>query len=773
MPQIAMLLQNAAYPPNLIAALLPYNAGISFILILHQLIAALGMMLLVLRLGWGLWPAIISAMSLALCGFNFSVSSNFHLVETASWCPLTIWAILNIAPVKAEEKKSQRSYAKSGLLASVAITMLLIAGHPELALSNLLIIGAVSLWLAFKEDRRNDDCKQILGWRIGSIIAGGFMAMPVILPVMEWFALSRRSEGLLPQEVFLMSSSFYDLLCILLPQPLGDLQLRGAEFRELVMSEQFVPYVGSTFIGPVAITLALWGLLDHQWKWRNVALLALIASLVVTLGNSTQIMPFLFSLVPILGILRFPIKWMFFPLLILSLLAGRGAKCTDEGKVPCKITILLWTIVTIVGAYLTFLGSPSENNAPNLQAPQDTARQLLWLKAYSKIGFQCIIAGGIGLLVSVIALPAAKARLSLVQNSVTLLLLSSLLFASWGLRSNAASGDFFKQASYVDDFLVKAESGSGKEKRRYAGLFVQRFSVPQYLLNQDSLQSTISSYQYSRQVLRSNCNIEFERPSSLGFEASAVGDYYHYFINAYGESLFASGWTHQPDDTELSKICRITSTNYALSQVYRYKSPTELIPVEKADSKFFDLILEDAKNNIRVYKVRDALARAYLAQELISRSDLSNAVETMNKRDFDPSKATIITARQEIDVPNQVLGTEGSGSPDSASILEESANKILINTNSQNDRILVLNDQFYPGWKAFVDGIETTIMRANCFMRAVKVPAGKHLVEFVYVPMSFYGGLTISALTLLLLLYKIMAPGATTTKQHAEQSNPS
>jgi uncharacterized membrane protein YfhO len=64
---------------------------------------------------------------------------------------------------------------------------------------------------------------------------------------------------------------------------------------------------------------------------------------------------------------------------------------------------------------------------------------------------------------------------------------------------------------------------------------------------------------------------------------------------------------------------------------------------------------------------------------------------------------------------------------------------------------LVLADSYYPGWKAFVDGREEVIRRANLFFRAVQLPAGNHIVEFRYEPRSFTFGLVISAATLVAL----------------------
>ena len=48
--------------------------------------------------------------------------------------------------------------------------------------------------------------------------------------------------------------------------------------------------------------------------------------------------------------------------------------------------------------------------------------------------------------------------------------------------------------------------------------------------------------------------------------------------------------------------------------------------------------------------------------------------------------------------------------------------------------LLVEMDAFMPGWRAYVDGVEQTVLQANAFGRAVVVPAGDHTVEWRFFP---------------------------------------
>jgi hypothetical protein len=66
--------------------------------------------------------------------------------------------------------------------------------------------------------------------------------------------------------------------------------------------------------------------------------------------------------------------------------------------------------------------------------------------------------------------------------------------------------------------------------------------------------------------------------------------------------------------------------------------------------------------------------------------------------------------------------------------------------------LLVFSELYYPGWQAWVDGQPIPIRRANTILRAVEVPAGSHLVEMEFRPLSFHVGVILSLLTCALIL---------------------
>lgn len=73
-------------------------------------------------------------------------------------------------------------------------------------------------------------------------------------------------------------------------------------------------------------------------------------------------------------------------------------------------------------------------------------------------------------------------------------------------------------------------------------------------------------------------------------------------------------------------------------------------------------------------------------------------------------------------------------------------------TTNQNNGFLVLTDTFYPGWRVYIDGIESKIYQTNAAFRGVKVEGGNRKIDFIYQPKSLVAGLVISLFTALLLL---------------------
>jgi uncharacterized membrane protein YfhO len=66
--------------------------------------------------------------------------------------------------------------------------------------------------------------------------------------------------------------------------------------------------------------------------------------------------------------------------------------------------------------------------------------------------------------------------------------------------------------------------------------------------------------------------------------------------------------------------------------------------------------------------------------------------------------------------------------------------------------ILVVSDAWAPGWHAVMGGEELKVERVDYLFRGVRVPAGTHIVEFSYRPLSWRIGWIVSLVSLVGLL---------------------
>jgi uncharacterized membrane protein YfhO len=86
-----------------------------------------------------------------------------------------------------------------------------------------------------------------------------------------------------------------------------------------------------------------------------------------------------------------------------------------------------------------------------------------------------------------------------------------------------------------------------------------------------------------------------------------------------------------------------------------------------------------------------------------------------------------------------------------------SPNKIVVQASLSSPGLLVLSELCYPGWRAYDNGQEVKIHRANYLMRSVHLEAGRHTVEFVYDPLSFRVGRWVSAGAVLGLIVYVVS----------------
>ncbi len=85
-------------------------------------------------------------------------------------------------------------------------------------------------------------------------------------------------------------------------------------------------------------------------------------------------------------------------------------------------------------------------------------------------------------------------------------------------------------------------------------------------------------------------------------------------------------------------------------------------------------------------------------------------------------------------------------------VLSHYSQKVELEVKAPNDCFLLASDQYFPGWRAEIDGKEQRIYRADLALRLIFIPTGKHIVKFWYEPISFKIGLWSSLAGIFLML---------------------
>lgn len=149
---------------------------------------------------------------------------------------------------------------------------------------------------------------------------------------------------------------------------------------------------------------------------------------------------------------------------------------------------------------------------------------------------------------------------------------------------------------------------------------------------------------------------------------------------------------------------------------------------------------------LRVFEMMYGLPRAYAVRRYVVARD---AQEEM---DLTISPATVPGDTVVLAAPPSLSPTFTVQERPEVDVMAYEPQYLRIGTDGADDSILVVSDAFYPWWKTYVDGIPVPTLRANYAFRAIELPRGRHVVEMVLEPTSFWFGFAVSGLTLLFLV---------------------
>lgn len=148
-----------------------------------------------------------------------------------------------------------------------------------------------------------------------------------------------------------------------------------------------------------------------------------------------------------------------------------------------------------------------------------------------------------------------------------------------------------------------------------------------------------------------------------------------------------------------------------------------------------------------------ALGNAWFVQNHKEVANANEEIEALSN--FDPEKTAIVDERFTNQLNSFSLKTDSTAR---ISLIEYQPNQLKYQSNTQVDQLAVFSEIYYDkGWNAYIDGAPANYFRANYVLRAMVVPAGKHLIEFKFEPSAYRIGEMISLIASIILILLILA----------------
>jgi hypothetical protein len=701
------------HPMSALFALFPLDVAFTLSILLQFILLAWGGYLLARALPVGRPAASLAAVILTLSGPAASMASQQNVLSAAAWVPLGLWAWLSGLQAGGRWRL--------GLAAGCAAVIL---GTGEaasvMAFIGLALILAMTRAIPRGERTRHDRVALTFSLLLVGALA---LAAAQILPARELLALSTRGAGFSAAEGLKWSLQPLRLLETVVPQLFGNpVRLSPSAWWGRWLFEGGYPFLLSIYLGATPCLLAIaacWRGGPGGTRRRSVGAAAAVFVL-AAIGAHGLLYRALFEWVPVVRQIRYPERFLLAALPAVALLAAYGL----DDLLSADRRSNRWSILVAVAGAAAFLAVTLIAASPDL--------------------VDRFLAGAVGVPAAILAADTGavlrgallRSHLWLLAEIVALALLTVILWsarnrdrvAAWllvgavGVSTSLAAAPALSTADpgWLDapSPLREAVAGTGR---------VHHARRPPDLAVWAKTDEVIWGYRYDR--------FTYALASGRRDGVPTVLDGATDRMDLSGSARLGREVGSMSIDERL-RILSLCHTRFLFTYEALSHEALEPGPVLEGLSR----------PPLRVYRLRSTLSRARFVSEARRPVAADDPGRSLLDPGFDPERMVLIDGVEEPPAAGVGAGTAGG----SAAIVEDSPERLRVQVDAPREGYLVLADAFAPGWRAEVDGVPTAILRANGLFRAVRVPAGRHLVEMTYLPRSVVLGFAISALAALL-----------------------
>lgn len=701
-PLLAAFQPGVFYPPHVLLAVAPFFLGIRILFVVHFIIAAIGGYKLIRYWQYPSSVAAIGALMFSLGGTVVSLTNLLNHFQSAVWLP---WVLLSW-----EQLLRGPSWWRL-LIFAVVSTLQFLAGSPEFFAMGM---GLVVLdGLRMRSQNNELSLLRILGLLVGALLLVAGISMVQIVATGELFLQSRRQQLIPTGESIQWSLIPLNLLNLfLLDKEIDPSSGNGVRFIWAKESSFFVTY----YMGSVSLLgIFLWAFYS-AWREKLILSILTFGILILALGDYTPVYPYLLQHVSWVSAFRFPEKlfFLFYAGLLFVTIRGLGYLFErNEIRSRQSAIILAGVCVLWITAYLFVLGGVDfvgdKIAKLNRLAASSAASANAVASLLKNLERQILLTVAISLLIYL-------ANIKKFKSSLVTILLVGIVCAD---LVSANKGFLFSVAPKVilESPTVTIQGNDEGRRIFYYPSPGNLHPSSLFLKGRPAHQETVGLWYRN---LLPNAGIFYGLEYMQ--EIDALGR------RAYTDFLSFANGIEPPAQI---RLLRAFNVGYVVS--FRELSIPGLTLIHR-HPQFYSWL----------YKIERPLPRAYIVNKSVVEKDPRRTLQRLADGQFDPRAEVLLDSEIRINAKALYQAT--------SKILNYQNTIVTIETETNDEGILVFLDAHYPGWKAYVDGLETSIARANHFYRAVRVPQGRHRVEFKYEPYSFQIGLIISSATLLSIL---------------------
>jgi hypothetical protein len=183
--------------------------------------------------------------------------------------------------------------------------------------------------------------------------------------------------------------------------------------------------------------------------------------------------------------------------------------------------------------------------------------------------------------------------------------------------------------------------------------------------------------------------------------------------------------------------------------IERQISASNMSVLNMLNTKYF--IQKDANGQTQKYQKNDgALGNCWFVKHVMFVKNADEEMAALNH--FNPKDTAFVQESFRSLIPSMPQADSVS----SIGLFKNDNDVITYNYTAAGNQFAVFSEIYYQsGWKAYVDGKETPIVKTDYVLRGMLLPAGKHQVEFRFAPDSYTKGkqlTSIFSIVLVLLL---------------------